>query len=177
MTTTHAIRRTLVKTSQEDEAVERIFREGAWKYFILHAEQRLKLFQFYITISTALLGGGFLIIRLGDAQWILIIFGLFSSFVSFIFWKLDIRTRNLVKLGEEALKTMDKSHEIPDLEDGPSPLKLFERDEFLVKKHSGSFRLNGHFSYRRCFEWVFLTGGSLGFLGAIYGIYQLFHCP
>ena len=82
----------------------------------------------------------------------LAILGSFAALVSFIFWKLDLRTRTLVKQGEEALRILDNLHEIPNLQ-GPSPLKLFEREEYLVKKKANSSPIMGHYSHSRCFEW------------------------
>ena len=143
-----------MKTSLEDESVQRIFRNSAWKYFTVHAGQRLKLFQFYITISTAMLAAASLLVRIDEPGGFLLlaILGSFAALVSFIFWKLDLRTRTLVKQGEEALRILDNLHEIPNLQ-GPSPLKLFEREEYLVKKKANSSPIMGHYSCSRCFEW------------------------
>ena len=110
-----------MKKSPENDAIETIFRDSAWKYFTVHANQRLKLFQFYITICSALLAAGGLVIRLDEYMPLLVFLGGFTAFVSFIFWKLDCRTNFLVKRGEEALKTLDDRHDIPNIEDeGPS---------------------------------------------------------
>ena len=69
-----------------------VFRESAWRYFAIHAEQRLKMFQFYITISTALLGGGVLLIRTGQNAIALMLLSFLASFFSFVFWRLEVRT-------------------------------------------------------------------------------------
>ena len=154
-----------------DARVEGIFRDSAWKYFMVHADQRLKLFQFYITLCTALLAAGGLLIRLEEPKVLLVILGVFSVFVSFIFWKLDLRTKTLVKRGEEALKTLDNLHEIPHLDgEGPSPVKLFERDDFLVEKDAFSSPIMGHFSYSKCFNATFLFVGFLGLLATTHGL-------
>ena len=73
-----------------DARVEGIFRDSAGKYFMVHADQRLKLFQFYITLCTALLATGGLLIRLEEPKVLLVILGVFpsllhSSFGSSIF--------------------------------------------------------------------------------------------
>ena len=149
-----------------------VYRDNAWRYFEIHADQRLKMFQFFITISTALLGGSLLIVKLGKSQDFLIILGLFSSFISFIFWKLDIRTRNLIKNAEEAIKYLDDEYEIMDVNSAPSPLKLFTRDDYFVRGKLYKASVFGHFSYRRCFECVFVVVGGLGVVATFVGILQ-----
>ncbi len=95
--------------------LQNVFCENAWRHFAIHAEQRLKMFQFYITISTALLGGGVLLIRTGQNAFGLLLPSFFASFFSFVFWKLEIRTRNLVKNAEDAIKYLDQS-DVPDVD-------------------------------------------------------------
>ena len=114
-------------------------------------------------------------IKQEQSQEILVFAGLFMAFVSLIFWKLDIRVKGLIKNAEEALKFLDDRHEIPDFDGGPNPLKLFARDDFLVgirKSEGGPLKL-GHFSYGKCFNWVFAVVGMLGFLGAIAGVIEI----
>ena len=114
-------------------------------------------------------------IKQEQSQEILVFAGLFMAFVSFIFWKLDIRVKGLIKNAEEALKFLDDRHEIQDFDGGPNPLKLFARDDFLVgirKSEGGPLKL-GHFSYGKCFNWVFAVVGMLGFLGAIAGVIEI----
>ena len=158
--------------SSRDDAIENIFREYALRYFQIHADQRMRVFQFYIAISTALLGVGAFMIKQEQSQEILVFAGLFMAFVSFIFWKLDVRVKGLIKNAEVALKFLDDRHELPDFDGGPNPLKLFARDDFLIdkrKSEDGFLKLD-HFSYGRCFNWVFAVVGVLGFLGALAGV-------
>ena len=152
---------------------EDIYRDSAWKYFSIHADQRLRMFQFFITISTALLGGGLFILKSGNDQEFLIFLGLFSSFVAFIFWKLDIRTRNLIKNSEEAIKFLDSIHEIPDVNGSPNPIRMFTRDDYLVENKLYASQMLGHFSYRRCFEWVFAVVGMLGLIATTAGTFNI----
>ena len=99
-----------------------VFRESAWRHFTIHAEQRLKMFQFYITISTALLGGGVLLFRTGQNAIALTLLSFLVSFFSFVFWKLEVRTRKLIKTAEDAIKYLDDCYEVPDIDGQPSPL-------------------------------------------------------
>ena len=141
------------------------FREYAWDYFQLHAEQRLKAFQFFITLATAIVGGFLLLFRYGQAHKWAAVLGVLLIFLSFVFWKLDLRTRGLVKNAEAALKYLDSAHDLPDIDGDPNPLRLFTRDDHETSKVSKLSLLSGHFSYSRCFEWVFAMFALLGALG------------
>ena len=109
--------------------IQDVFRESAWRHFTIHAEQRLKMFQFYITISTALLGGGVLLIRTGQNAIALVLLSFLASFFSFVFWKLEVRTRILVKNAEDAIKYLEVACDLPDVDGQPNPLKIFTRDD------------------------------------------------
>ena len=149
-----------------------VFRESAWRHFAIHAEQRLKMFQFYITISTALLGGGVLLIRTDQNAIALVLLSFLASFFSFVFWKLEFRTRTLVRNAEDAIKYLDHSYDLPDVDGQPSPLKLFARDDFRTQSNKRRSALS-HFSYHKCFVMVFAVIGILGALGMVYGLSEI----
>ena len=149
-----------------------VFRESAWRHFAIHAEQRLKMFQFYITISTALLGGGVLMIKTDQSAIALVLLSFLASFFSFVFWKLETRTRILVKNAEDAIKYLDGTYDVPDVDGQPNPLKLFTRDDFRTRysKRCSAF---WRFSYHKCFVLVFAVIGILGALGMVYGLTEI----
>ena len=150
--------------------LDEIYRENAWRHFRIHADQRLKMFQFYITVSTALLGGGILLFRTSPNDVAIGLLGFLASFFSFVFWKLEARTRILVKNAEDAIKYLDESVELPQVNDEPNPLKLFTRDDFRNARDSSLVR----FSYHRCFVFVFVVVACLGALGVAYSLVELF---
>ena len=82
------------------------------------------------------------------------------SFISFVFWKFEERTRMLIKNAEEALKFLDQEVVDPDF----SPLALFHRDDMNVSRDSNFF-LCRNFSYSRLFRWVYLYVGSGSVVG------------
>lgn len=146
----------------ETKSLEEPFRKYAWDYFALHADHRLRAFHFYILLSTTVLGGFGLLLRNGELHKWMSGIGLLLVFLSFVFWKLDNRTRQLIKLGEEALKYLDGEYKLP-LEGGkPHPLCLFQREA----AESAMLRLwplwFGHFSYARCFRWMFAMFSVVG---------------
>lgn len=150
-------------------------REYAWNYFDIHAHQRLNVFSFFITLSTATIGGFLALLELIEepSKWMAIIpFSL--SFFSFIFWKLDKRTSMLVENGEAALKTLDAMlNHVDDAEGKPNVLAIFDRDDFVTEGLKRWPLTTGYFSYRRSFRWVFMYFGYGGFVIGGYCLYAL----
>jgi len=152
-------------SEREGQTLDEIFREYAWSYFELHAEQRLKTFHFFIILATTVVGGFLLLFRFGEYHKWSALLGLLLTLLSFVFWKLELRTRALVKHGEEALKFLDAQHELPDIDGVPHPLRIFSREEHVTIQLERSASFPGHFSYSRCFKYIFVVFGVLG-LGA-----------
>ncbi len=138
-------------------------REYAWNYFQVHAQQRLQTFEFYITISTVLLGGYVASWEFEQMRRISWGIGVGILFMSFVFWKLDARTSELIKNAENALKRIER-----DVGEGvnsngvPADFNLFERDDYLTSKKNKFPLASGHFTYSRCFRWVFLAFALAG---------------
>lgn len=144
------------------KSLDESFRKYAWDYFALHADQRLKAFHFYILLSTAILGGFAVLLRNGAFHKWMAIFGIFLVFFSFVFWKLDNRTRGLIKHGEEALEFLDAQHGLPQIDGAPHPLQLFTREKHLSAKLPLYSLTSAHFTYARCFRWVFALFSLVG---------------
>lgn len=142
------------------------FRDYAWNYFALHAGQRLRTFEVDSHPSQLLCK------MQADhpSRWVSLL-GFFLSFLSFVFCKLDCRTRNLVKNAEEALK--DAQHGLPRQGIVPHPLELFARDEHVSDSKPKWPLTTGHSSYSRCLEWVFIPWGIGGLLSACWAMYAL----
>jgi hypothetical protein len=82
-------------------------------------------------------------------------------FFSFVFWKLDNRTRGLIKHGEEALEFLDAQHGL-EHPDGRHPLAIFAREKHLSAKFPLYPVTSAHFTYARCFRWVFAMFSLIG---------------
>ena len=144
-------------------------REYAWNYFQVHADQRLKMFNFFILMSTLVIGGFFSLSKNGSmkfSKWCALI-PFCLTFFSFVFWKLEERTRMLVKNGERALKYIDNTTDLPDSNGMPHPLRLFDFDDAVSNVAPRYPLISAHFSYSRSFRWVFCFFGLLGILGTI----------
>lgn len=145
------------------EEQEKTYRAQAWSYFSVHAGQRMQTFQFYVTLITALVGGAIVLAK-GDYGKIgLGAVGSAIALMSYVFWKLDCRTRLLIKNAEGALKFLDRFHALPPMDGAPHPLDLFSRDDALRRQRVGLLRLvAGDLSYSNCFNLVYAIFGCGG---------------
>ena len=144
------------------KSLDETFRTYAWDYFALHADHRLRAFHFYILISGALTGVFATSIGRGELHRWMAFVGVLLVFFSFVFWKMDLRTRQLVKNGESALNFLDAQHGLEDDEGLPHPLRMFAREEAQSRLLMPWPLISGHFSYARCFRWVFAMFALIG---------------
>nr|WP_154324838.1 hypothetical protein [Pantoea sp. 201603H] len=126
-----------------------------WRYFELHAQQRMTVFNFYIAITGLLAAGiGFTLQLGGKYALFTSLMGIFVSFISFVFWKLDQRVSMLIKNAELALQ---------DLESQFSNEKLK-----IITKDNGNNLLNlgirSTWTYGKCFRISFVIVGITGLI-------------
>lgn len=146
-------------------------RQYAWDYFQLHAEQRLKTFEFYIVIATVLLSGYVISLKEDNLIHIGIVIGILLIVLSFVFWKLDVRNKQLIKNAEQALKTIEDELISESNGDVPHNFKLFHYDDFKIKKERQRTRYlfwNKHFSYSNCFNIMFVVFAILGIIAILW---------
>jgi len=137
-------------------------REYAWKYFALHAEQRLKTFHFFIIISAILSGAIFTIMKDISNTLYTIPICYLISFLAFIFWKLDQRNKELIKHGENVLKSIETCIESQCNNNIPN---LFKDERKEGKKNKFSIPLlTSRWSYSNCFNWIFFMFGISSFI-------------
>lgn len=148
-------------------------RQYVWNYFQLHASQRLITFNFYIVISTAIAAGYAVALRANGIPVLAILLGFTISLLSFVFWKLDMRNKLLIKNAEEALKYLEALAGTPGDKNKSNILKIFTYEEGQsnkMKMTKSFWPWNNHYSYSKCFNIVFAVFGVLGLLGTVYGI-------
>ncbi|ELY4095959.1 hypothetical protein ACVR25_000879 [Cronobacter sakazakii] len=129
--------------------------EHAWKYFELHSQQRMVVFNFYIAII-GLLGAGSGVCLQQGGKYLYFASGLgaFIIFITFIFHKLDVRVSFLIKNSEKALKYYEDSFTNQDF-------KIFTKDN----EHIGTkFNIFGMWSYGKCFRASFYIIANIGLL-------------
>jgi hypothetical protein len=149
--------------------VKNDLQEQAWKYFDLHASQRLTIFNFYIALCSAIAAG---LVATFHKEFIYpnlrILLGFLLVLFSFVFWKLDDRAKLLIKNAEAALKFFEEqdAREV-------SVAHVFRREEILTADAKSS-RL--HLSYSLCFSLVFASFALLGFGTLVWQLQALMHC-
>lgn len=141
-------------------------REYSWNYFIAFADARLSTFRFYLAFCTILIAGIAAIIVTSE-KWLAISLSLLLSFLSFIYWKVDVRHKELIKHAEEALEYLEKKIEIPEGESQPHVIQLFLSESVrskTYKRFPKTFRFDAYFSYSTCVNIVFLLFGLGGII-------------
>ncbi|ENG1110042.1 hypothetical protein WFP10_12650 [Yersinia enterocolitica] len=126
--------------------------EHAWKYFELHSQQRMTVFNFYIAVIGLLATGYGVCIQIGGGFiYLTPALGLFITFITFIFYKLDQRVSFLIKNSESVLKAFEQGLQKPDL-------KIFTRDD-VVLLNKNIFSM---WTYGKCFRITFYILANIG---------------
>ncbi|MFJ5377377.1 hypothetical protein ACIPSX_08495 [Pectobacterium sp. CHL-2024] len=132
--------------------------EHVWRYFELHAQQRMTVFNFYIAITSLLAAGiGFSLQQGGKFALFTTLMGVFVTFISFIFWKLDQRVSMLIKNAELALQDIECQFDSASM-------------RIITKDSKGSGLNKGVFSawtYGKCFRLSFFIVGVTGLMLAV----------
>jgi hypothetical protein len=126
----------------------------AFKWFEIHAEQRLKVFNFFLIISGFCVGGFFAALQ-AENRLAASVISIVSVVAAYCFKQLDRRTAQLTKLAEDFL-----SQSLGALGE-----KLKSDQLNLVLRAENK---RGLWSYRQIFDILFFLFGILGLLGAIF---------
>jgi hypothetical protein len=140
-------------------------RSYAWGYFALHADQRMKLFNFFLILSGLILGAFPAVRGMAPGARVVGLLPLLLVLTAFIFWRLEERTRRLVKNAEDALRFLDEQWPVEPLPDGtPHYLRLVERDDHLMDaaKKGWWARWLVPISYADSFRIAYLMIGGVG---------------
>ena len=145
-----------------DPSIESEVRNHCWNYFALHAQQRMSAFQFFITLETALIGAGFFVLQaqsqFSNSYWPIMI-GPMITVLAFVFWKIDQRTRDLIKTAEISLNEMEKFF----LQNTSIIQHLpFSSDPQITGKMSTFPLLAGRLTYTKSFGIVFVACAIFG---------------
>jgi len=139
------------------------WREYAFRYFIMNADQRMKSFNFFIVAFTVLAGGIIAAWAGGKAdnhRKALSVPCAAVTVVSIIFYVVDLRSQRLIKYGTDALVALDRLE--PDM---PEALKFFDLD---AKWKRSKQEVASGVSYTLAFRSLFALTSVGGIAGAIY---------
>lgn len=137
-------------------------REHAWKYFEIHANQRIVIFNYFLVVSGAIAAGLATTLQ-GSARFasLGIVLGCLLILVAFVFWKLDQRVSFLIKRAELALSETEVLFPMPGAH-------LFMKEPMATKSasESGSW-WSRHWTYGKSFRFVFSAMAAFGVAGAL----------
>jgi hypothetical protein len=134
--------------------------DHAWNYFVLHAGQRMSLFNFFLVLAGLVAAGlAACIQQSGPLQLLGAALGLLLTLVSFIFWKLDQRVSFLLKHAENAIANIESSIPV-------SVGRLVSSEVTQTSAaHAKGFILFRMWTYGTAFRAVFLVMGTVGMGG------------
>lgn len=143
-----------------------ITRDHSWNYFALHAQQRISVFQYFITIETALMTAAIISIQykndLNNPKWAIFLGPMIILF-SFVFWKIDQRTRDLIQRAECSLREIEEF--IKKSCRTPLTLPFTEDPQNNPKVSFYAFPLlPGRLSYSQSFGVIYLTCAAFGLI-------------
>lgn len=138
-------------------------RRYAWDYFSLHADQRMKMFNFFLIFSGIILAAFPALLRLAPKNLYVALFPLLLPVTSFLFWRLDQRTRHLIHNAEATLKAIEVAL-AQNGEDGPNFHSLFMRDERALEEVRKKWwsKVGVPITYRESFRLAFLLFAAVG---------------
>jgi hypothetical protein len=129
--------------------------EHLWKYFEIHAQQRMAVFNYYIVIAGATLTGiGFCLQQGAGYNYMTSFLSFFLMLSSFLFWKLDDRVSTLIKEVEFALIDFEKNI-------SSDKYAIFTNDK---NNRALSSSFISTWSFGKCFRYSFSIMGYLGFI-------------
>jgi hypothetical protein len=138
-----------------DKRAEETALEYGFKWFEFHAQQRITTFNLYLIVYSGLAAAVSFLLKeklpLGS-----ILISLMMIGVSILFWQLDVRNRQLIKIGESILSD---SWQKNGLNEALNPVALSE-----AKQAEG-------FRYKELFGIVFTLGGAAGVCLFAYAVY------
>lgn len=143
--------------------------EHAWRYFDLHAKQRITVFNFFLALS-GLVAAGLAACAQGSGIFLMVgvSLGTLLAIVSFIFWKLDQRVSFLIKRAEVAIAKFE-------LEFVPNDYCLFEKEPAETEtEKSRANKWERQWTYGECFRFVFTLMAFSGVCGALFSAARYF---
>ncbi|HXE06039.1 MAG TPA: hypothetical protein VN579_08640 [Bryobacteraceae bacterium] len=107
---------------------------------MLHADQRMKLFNFFLILSGLILTAFPAVRNVSPETKLAGFLPMLLVLAAFIFWRLDERTKGLLNIAKDALRFLDAQWDISSGTEGiPHCLCLVERDAYTVGKNEAKW--------------------------------------
>jgi hypothetical protein len=132
--------------------------EHAWRYFALHAGQRISIFNFFLLVSGSIGAGLAACLQKGGAfDFVGCGLGALLMLVAFAFWKLDQRTAFLIKHAESAISAIEATM--------PVAGRLVSTEASATDAERGRQRgLARMWTYGQVFRVVYAAMGAVGLI-------------
>ena len=138
-----------------DHKLLNIHFDYAWKYFSMHAEQRLKAFHFFILFASLTMGAfTLLLVNIGAHK----PFALIPAcliYITYVFWHLDHRTKMLIRNAESSLRNLEDILRKNSVQYDTDALALITNDDNTFQSTRKLWQVT--LSYSQCFNRVYLT--------------------
>ncbi|MCF6291618.1 MAG: hypothetical protein L3J03_11570 [Desulfobacterales bacterium] len=148
---------------------DKVLWKQAWNFFTIVAAQRLTVVNFYIAIATLLTGANFALLQTGKPAAGL---GFLLVALSFIFWKWDTRSRDLIRLAESTLRHFES--QIADKpENSDSHMAYLFTHELAFtneRKAAARWSIHHYFTYRICLNLLY---GMFSIIGMVLALLSL----
>lgn len=95
-----------VQANDDDEAFKQAL-DHTWNWFALHASQRMHLINYFI-VAAAFITAGYAAMLANDQYRVAAAVAVGGALVSVAFERLDIRTRELIRIAEAALSQLEE---------------------------------------------------------------------
>jgi hypothetical protein len=131
----------------------------------------VKLFNFFLILSGLILGAFPAVRGMAAGAKAIALLPSLLVLTAFVFWRLEERTRRLVKNGEDALRFLDEQWSPETLPDKtPHYLRLFERDDYFMEviKERWWAKCGIPVSYAGSFRIAYLMIGGVGAVLAVW---------
>jgi hypothetical protein len=145
----------------------KLVHDHAWNWFAHHAEQRMSAFRFFILIIGIFAVGYYQTLNNGHYM-LAAAFSMLSCCFSILFWRLDIRTRELIKVGEDVLsQTEIEMEKLSTIH-----VSILADVGGKSSKHATRLLPNVLYSYGQIFSAIFLLSFSFSACTAIYALWK-----
>lgn len=131
--------------------------EHIWKYFEIHSQQRMTLFNFFILVVGGIISAlGFCLQSEKDLNSLIHMLLIILIIISILFYKLDQRTSFLIKRSERSLIELEKSF-------NNVQINLFTNDDFDLESENENRTVNKIWTYGYIFRLNYMIVGFISF--------------
>jgi hypothetical protein len=146
----------MAEQPQPTASSEEAARKYAWEWFSYHASQRQTVFRFFLILVGAIIGGYLAVLKSPDPKH-LYLFGAALTVLSFLFWRLDVRSRTLINLAEAYLRV-----------DEARLAQALNNDDIRISwnahtaRDSNSWLISLIYTFKQIYRTIFVLCGAVG---------------